>query len=298
MLQRESDLLSVDKLERLGLINQNPPSTPGEDRYMAIACFRDIDRSNEDFDAFFNRLKSGSSVATGSTSLKGTLPLCALGTKIKSQDSSPSGFRSTLGTRKRKMDSLFSLPEDFIEGELDPVANKKVSHLAEYVHYTSENITPEVAGEMDKLGLDERYNQALKASQDVTFLLSRSLQDLAVIANIQLENEKLKSELQSCRSYEEKLSRENKTLKGRLNEVSKEKACMVKDLEELQAKHEDLVSQQKEMIDSAFERIMTEVWSVDPRLVVPRIEKWVDKSAILAAIETKRESYLPQSGSL
>lgn len=132
----------------------------------------------------------------------------------------------------------------------------------------------------------------------MTFLLSRSLQDLAVIANIQLENEKLKSELQSCRSYEEKLSRENKTLKGRLNEVSKEKACMVKDLEELQAKHEDLVSQQKEMIDSAFERIMTEVWSVDPRLVVPRIEKWVDKSAILAAIETKRESYLPQSGSL
>lgn len=74
------------------------------------------------------------------------------------------------------MDSLFSLPEDFIEGELDPVANKKVSHLAEYVHYTSENITPEVAGEMDKLGLDERYNQALKASQDVsTFFIMFSL---------------------------------------------------------------------------------------------------------------------------
>lgn len=40
VLQRESDLLSVDKWERLGLINQNPSSTPGEDRYMAIACFR------------------------------------------------------------------------------------------------------------------------------------------------------------------------------------------------------------------------------------------------------------------
>ncbi|XP_006435936.2 probable ATP-dependent RNA helicase DDX31 isoform X2 [Citrus clementina] len=256
------------------------------------------DRSSEDFDAFFNRLRSGSSVTTGSTSLKGTLPLCALGTKIKLHDSSLSDFRGTLGTGKRKVGSLFSLPEDFIEGELDPVANKKVSHLAEYVHYTSENITPEVAGEMDKLGLDECYNRALKASQDVTFLLSRSLQDLAAIANVQLENEKLKSELQSCRSYEEKLSRENKTLKGRLNEVSKEKARMMKDLEELQAKHEDLVSQQKEMIDSVFERIMTEVWSVDPGLVVPRVEKWVDKSAILAAIEIERESCLPQSGSL
>lgn len=73
---------------------------------------------------------------------------------------------------------------------------------------------------------------------------------------------------------------------------------MMKDLEELQAKHEDLVSQQKEMIDSVFERIMTEVWSVDPGLVVPRVEKWVDKSAILAAIEIERESCLPQSGSL
>ena len=132
----------------------------------------------------------------------------------------------------------------------------------------------------------------------MTFLLSRSLQDLAAIANVQLENEKLKNELQSYRSYEEKLSRENKTLKGRLNEVSKEKARMVKDLKELQGKHEDLVSQQKEMIDSAFERIMTEVWSIDPGLVVPRVEKWVDKSTILAAIETERESCLLQSGNL
>ena len=31
MLQRENDLSSVDKLERVGLINQNPLSTPGED---------------------------------------------------------------------------------------------------------------------------------------------------------------------------------------------------------------------------------------------------------------------------
>lgn len=37
-------------------------------------------------------------------------------------------------------------------------------HLAEYAPYTTENITPEVAVEMDNLGLDERYNRALKAS--------------------------------------------------------------------------------------------------------------------------------------
>lgn len=63
-----------------------------------------------------------------------------------------------MSTRKRKIGSLFFLPGDFIEDELDPVANKKVSHLAEYVYYTIENITPGVAEEMDNLVLDERYN--------------------------------------------------------------------------------------------------------------------------------------------
>lgn len=48
------------------------------------------------------------------------------------------------------------------------MANKNNSHLAEYINYTSESITPEVGMEMDKLGLDERYNRALKARQDVS----------------------------------------------------------------------------------------------------------------------------------
>ena len=68
------------------------------------------------------------------------------------------------------MSSLFSLPRDFVEGKLDPVANKNTSHLAEYLHYPFKNITPEVVVEMDELGLDERYNRAVKASQNLSFV--------------------------------------------------------------------------------------------------------------------------------
>ena len=51
------------------------------------------------------------------------------------------------------------------------------------------------------------------------------------------------------------------------------------------------------MMDKAFALIMTEVWSVDPELVVPWMEKWVDKSAILKAIEDKRVTRAPPSHS-
>lgn len=44
------------------------------------------------------------------------------------------------------------------------MAYKNISHVAEYLYYTSNSITSEVAMEIDKLGLDERYNRALKAS--------------------------------------------------------------------------------------------------------------------------------------
>lgn len=63
---------------------------------------------------------------------------------------------------------LLLLAKDFVKGELDPMANKNFSHRAECLHYTSDNITLEVAMEMDKLGLDKCYNRALKASQDVS----------------------------------------------------------------------------------------------------------------------------------
>ena len=50
-------------------------------------------------------------------------------------------------------------------------------------------------------------------------------------------------------------------------------------------------------MDKAFALIMTEVWSVEPELVVSRVEKWVDKSTILKAIEDKRTTQAPPSHS-
>lgn len=64
----------------------------------------------------------------------------------------------------KKIGSLFFLVRRFVEGELNPVANKSVSHLAKCLHFTFKSITPKVAMEMDKLSLDELYNRALKAS--------------------------------------------------------------------------------------------------------------------------------------
>ena len=46
----------------------------------------------------------------------------------------------------------------------------------------------------------------------------------------------------------------------------------MEDPEELQVKLEDLVPRQKNIVDNAFERIMTEEWSADMGLVVPRVK--------------------------
>ena len=46
-------------------------------------------------------------------------------------------------------------------------------------------------------------------------------------------------------------------------------------------------------MDKTFTVIMMEVWNVDPKLVVPRVEKLVDKPAILKAIEDKRVIQAP-----
>lgn len=73
-------------------------------------------------------------------------------------------FRGYSSNPKKEDRFPLLLTGDFVEGELNPVANKNVSHLAEYLYYTFENITSKVAVEMDKLGLEERYNRALKAS--------------------------------------------------------------------------------------------------------------------------------------
>ena len=68
---------------------------------------------------------------------------------------------------------------------------------------------------------------------------------------------------------------------------------MSRKLEEAESKHGKLLFCQLKM-DKAFTLIMTEVWSVEPELVVSR----VDKSAILKAIEDKRFTQAPPSYSL
>ena len=73
---------------------------------------------------------------------------------------------------------------------------------------------------------------------------------------------------------------------------------MSRKLEEAESKHGELPSRQPEMMDKAFTLIMTEVWSVKPELVVPRVENWVDKLAILKAIKDKRVTPAPPSYSL
>lgn len=68
-------------------------------------------------------------------------------------------------------------------------------------------------------------------------------------------------------------------MQRRLDDHARENNRMSKKLEEAESKHGELLSRQPEMMDKAFTLIMTEVWSVEPELVVPWVEKWVDKSA-------------------
>lgn len=49
------------------------------------------------------------------------------------------------------------------------------------------------------------------------------------------------------------------------------------------------------MLDNAFTHIMIEAWSIDLELVVPRVEKRVDKSTIPKAIEDRRAIQAPLS---
>ena len=80
-----------------------------------------------------------------------------------------------------------------------------------------------------------------------------------------------------------------------MDDHAQENSRLSRKLEEAEFKHDELLSRQPEMMDKAFTLIMTEVWSVEPELVVSRVEKWVDKSAILKAIEDKRAIQAPPS---
>ena len=84
-------------------------------------------------------------------------------------------------------------------------------------------------------------------------------------------------------------------MKERLGDLSRENIRIFKDFEEAEARHDELLSRKKDMLDKAFTYIMMEVWSVDPELVVPRVEKRVDKSAILKAIEDRKVTQAPPS---
>lgn len=72
--------------------------------------------------------------------------------------------------KKRNFGMVTAFLEELRVGELDPVSNKDVSHLARCFYYSAETVTPEVTEEADKLSLSQRYGQALRATQEVSFL--------------------------------------------------------------------------------------------------------------------------------
>lgn len=126
-----------------------------------------MDPFAEDFDTFFSCM-SGNSSSTLGTSAKGTRPPIVPISKGKLPNSSLSSFWGTSATRKRKLGSLFIVPEDVMEGELDPVTNKRISHMTDYFLYSSECISVDMATEADRLDLNERYGRVLKACNDVS----------------------------------------------------------------------------------------------------------------------------------
>lgn len=81
-------------------------------------------------------------------------------------------------------------------------------------------------------------------------------------------------------------------MKGHLDDLSQENIRISKDFEEVKAKHDELLSRQKDMLEKTFTYIMMEVRSVDLGFVVPHVEKRVDKSAILKAIKNRRGARL------
>ncbi|KAH9671720.1 peroxidase 21 [Citrus sinensis] len=86
------------------------------------------------------------------------------------------------------------------------------------------------------------------------------------------------------------------TQEERITDLPGEKARVERDCDELRAINKDLLSRQKKMAEEAFSLIMTEVWSVDPELEVPRVEKFINKATILKMIEERKKSSHAQSG--
>ena len=55
-----------------------------------------------------------------------------------------------------------------MEGELDLVANKRISHLTDCFLYSSECISTDMTIEADRLDLNERYSRVLKDCHDMS----------------------------------------------------------------------------------------------------------------------------------
>ena len=100
----------------------------------------------------------------------------------------------------------------------------------------------------------------------------------------------------AIKTREDQLVREVKALQERIAGLSGEKARMEKDCEKLRATNGDLLSRQKTMVEDAFSLITTEVWSVDPELEVPRVQKFVNKATILKTIAEMKKSSQVRSG--
>lgn len=87
---------------------------------------------------------------------------------------------------------MFTVSRDLAEGELDLVANKKISHLTECFLHTSECISTYLAAKTERLDLNERYSRALKACHDTPFYLSHNVQDFSSTSAARVEVEKLR----------------------------------------------------------------------------------------------------------
>ena len=126
-----------------------------------------MDPFAEDFDAFISRI-SGSSSGTLGTLENGDRPLAVPNAKGKLPDSSFGGSRGIPTTHKRKFGALFTVSRDLMEGELDLVANKRISHLTDCFLHSSECISTDMTIEADRSDLNECYSRVLKACHDVS----------------------------------------------------------------------------------------------------------------------------------
>lgn len=106
------------------------------------------------------------------------------------------------------------------------VANKKVSYLLGFMHYVIENIAPKVVAEVDRFDLSECYNQAPQSPLKCEYLFE--FDSFSYFSFFFLY-------IYCGTSYWLYTTEENKVLKGRLNDLSKEKAHVAKNYEELWA---------------------------------------------------------------